>query len=858
MDKETTSKPLTVVIQELILQNEEKDKHLESLLLANELQKKTEADFRQLNKALEQKVMKRTAQYAFISQVNQAIVQAKDAKTLFKNSCHIALEFGQFKAAWIGSFDTRRKKITLLSSEGIPKKDIKLFTATPYQIKGVHDQVLQTGKHYLSNNVADNLASESWKPYAAKQGIRSLIVLPIRKAGKIFGTFNLYASERHFFDEEGIKLVTEVARDISFALSLFEKQKRHKMVENLILKNEKRFRSLIENSADMITLSTREGKLLYASSNVTKLFGYDTEEVPKAVVTDFIHPDDLTDFLKKRVKLLESPGKSFHSQIRIKHKSGQWIWCETTITNLLEKKDINALLSNFRDISEKRAIEKQLIKKEAFNRGILDSLSSNIAVIENTGTIVAVNESWKRFGTENGDPNLQHTAEGINYFEVCRESAKAGNELADKALKGMMAILEDKKNDFYLEYPCNSPEESRWFGMRAIKFKSDVPMIVVSHTDISERKLAEENLKQSAARLKEAQAISHISNWEVCLQSGIHTWSDEFYNLCGFSPEEIQPSAKAFLLLIHHDDRENIKEILKKTGTSFVADCFNARIQKKNGTVRYIYVEWKFDFDKNNQPIRLFGILQDVTERKIAEQEREKLSNDLIQRNLDLEQFTYIISHNLRAPTANIIGYASNLQDEENTPEEQKHLVIGLAASVSGLDTIIKDINGILAIKGDFYEKRELISLSKLVNDVSNSIENIITKHQVEIKADFSEVDKVLTLKGYMHSIFYNLISNSIKYSKPNVHPIIRIKSKKEGNKITLLFQDNGLGIDLKINGGKIFGLYKRFHSHTEGKGLGLFMVKTQVEAIGGKISVDSKPNHGTTFTIVFEKQAQL
>lgn len=857
MDKETTSKSLSIVIQELILQNEEKDSYLQSLLLANQQQKETEAEIRRLNRSLEQKVIRRTAQYAFISQINQAIVQSKDAKTLFRNACQIALEFGQFKIAWMGRFDTRRKKITLLSTEGIPKKDLTLFAGVPYQLNGAQDQVLQTGQPYLCNDVARNLASENWKPYAAKQGIRSLIVLPIRKTAKIFGTFNLYATEPDFFDEEDVKLVTEVARDISFALGLFEKQKRHKMVENLILKNEKRFRALIENSADMITLSSREGKLLYASSNVTKLFGYDTEEVPKAIVNDFIHPDDLPDFLKKRTQLLESPGESFYTQIRIKHKRGKWIWCETTITNLLEKADINALLSNFRDITEKKAIEKQLIKKEAFNRGILDSLSSNIAVIENTGTIVAVNESWKNFGKENGDPNLQYTAEGINYFDVCRMSAQAGNDLADKVLQGMIAILEDKENDFYQEYPCNSPEESRWFGMRAIKFKSDVPMIVVSHTDISERKLAEENLKQSEARLKEAQALAHISNWEVCLVSGTHNWSDEFYNLCGFSPEEMQPSAKAFLLLIHPEDRDNIKEILDKTSTSFEANSFNARIKKKDGAIRYVYTEWKFDFDKNNKPIRHFGILQDITERKIAEQEREKLSNDLIQRNLDLEQFTYIISHNLRAPTANIIGYADSLQDEDNTPEEQKQLVNGLAASVSGLDTIIKDINGILALKGDSYEKRELISLSKLVDDVANSIEHIMKKHQVALKADFSEVDKVITLKGYMHSIFYNLISNSIKYSKPNVRPIIHIKSKKEGHKITLLFQDNGLGIDLKINGGKIFGLYKRFHSHTEGKGLGLFMVKTQVEAIGGKISVASKPNHGTTFTIEFEKQPQ-
>lgn len=509
------------------------------------------------------------------------------------------------------------------------------------------------------------------------------------------------------------------------------------------------------------------------------------------------------------------------------------------------------------DITRIKESEEQLIKTDTFTRGILDSLSANIAVIESSGTIVTVNESWKRFARENGDPQLLNTIEGINYFDVCRQSAKDGNEFAHQVLEGMIAILDDRKKELYLEYPCNSPNQTRWFGMRAIKFKNNVPLIVVAHTDISERKLAEENLIQSEARLKKAQALSHISTWELCIESGIYTWSDEFYNLCGFRQDEITPSHKAFFSLIHPNDRALVKVVFENTTSIFESGSFNARIIRQNGTIRYIYSEWKFDFDKNKNPVRLFGILQDITERKIAEQEREKLSNDLIQRNLDLEQFTYIISHNLRAPTANIIGYTENLQDKENTSEEQILLLNGLAKSVEGLDDIIKDITTILTIKSGVYQKRELISLSKLINDVTNSIKNIIDMHQVSIQSDFSEVDKVLSLKGYMHSIFYNLISNSIKYGKANVHPVINIKSKKEGNKITILFQDNGLGIDMKENGGKIFGLYKRFHSHVEGKGLGLFMVKTQVEAIGGKISVTSKPNQGTEFTIVFEKQTQ-
>jgi signal transduction histidine kinase len=112
----------------------------------------------------------------------------------------------------------------------------------------------------------------------------------------------------------------------------------------------------------------------------------------------------------------------------------------------------------------------------------------------------------------------------------------------------------------------------------------------------------------------------------------------------------------------------------------------------------------------------------------------------------------------------------------------------------------------------------------------------------------------MLTLKSYMQSIFYNLISNSVKYRQPNLAPVIEIKSRKRQNKIELSFRDNCMGIDLTKNGDQVFGLYKRFHTNEiQGKGIGLFMVKTQVEAIGGTISVHSEVNKGTEFKIEFD-----
>jgi light-regulated signal transduction histidine kinase (bacteriophytochrome) len=246
--------------------------------------------------------------------------------------------------------------------------------------------------------------------------------------------------------------------------------------------------------------------------------------------------------------------------------------------------------------------------------------------------------------------------------------------------------------------------------------------------------------------------------------------------------------------------------------------------------------------------------LRDITGRKTSELKEKKITEDLIQRNKELEQFAYIISHNLRAPVANIIGVADALTDNETEPEDREYFMEGLKSAVKKLDTIITDLNRILQMKHEVNENKELVRFSQLVNDIKFSLGNTTEKEIFQLKWNFDEADEMVTLKSYMHSIFFNLISNSIKYKQPDLIPVIEIISRKTPKKIELIFRDNGLGIDLEKNGSQLFGLYKRFHQHTaEGKGMGLYMVKTQVETLNGKINVKSKVNEGTEFRIEFE-----
>jgi PAS domain S-box-containing protein len=258
---------------------------------------------------------------------------------------------------------------------------------------------------------------------------------------------------------------------------------------------------------------------------------------------------------------------------------------------------------------------------------------------------------------------------------------------------------------------------------------------------------------------------------------------------------------------------------------------------------------------ENNFVIGLSCFATDITTRKLADKERAKISKDLIQRNTDLQQFAYIVSHNLRAPTANIMGIGSVLK--KNISQEQKEeLLQHLFISVRKLDEVVSDLNKILVTRSDVTESKQTVLFPEIISDVTASMATLIDKEKVTIKIDFLAIDKMVTIKSYLYSIFYNLLSNSIKYKHPDRPVLIEICSKMQGNNIYIHFKDNGMGIDLKQHGDKVFGLYKRFHLNIEGKGVGLFMIKTQIEVLGGKISVQSEAGVGTEFIIEFEMEA--
>lgn len=268
-------------------------------------------------------------------------------------------------------------------------------------------------------------------------------------------------------------------------------------------------------------------------------------------------------------------------------------------------------------------------------------------------------------------------------------------------------------------------------------------------------------------------------------------------------------------------------------------------------STRWFNVTWIPIDNLANRKFGLILAIQDITERKIAEIEKNKINFYLSKKNQDLRQFNYIVSHNLRLPLTNILALTHLVNASNNvlSPAEMKRLIQLLEESSLKLDEVIKDLNVILEIKDGIGEALEKVNVCLLIQEVFQSV-TLAADEQLQLECDVHDLPDIYSIKSYLYSIFLNLISNSLRFRKENQPLLILVRVDRFDDRIEVVISDNGKGFDTNKARDKLFGLYKRFHQEVPGKGMGLFMVKAQLQRLGGDIDVQSKVGNGTTFTI--------
>ncbi|MHB8626154.1 MAG: sensor histidine kinase [Aggregatilineales bacterium] len=504
---------------------------------------------------------------------------------------------------------------------------------------------------------------------------------------------------------------------------------------------------------------------------------------------------------------------------------------------------------------EKRAADIALRQSEAFNRAVLNSLTAHIAVVNHEGKIVAVNDAWTHFALENGVTSLERTDIGSNYLLTCQQAAERGDADAAQSLNGIRSVLEGIQPRFALEYPCHSPSEQRWFSMRVTPLGDGSGGAVISHFNVTDRKLSEEALRKSEERFSKAFHASPAGIFIVQLSDGsVVDVNESFIELTGYPRDELV-GHNVVDLNLWDSTQEQIQLLTLLREQGFIRDREQA-LHTKAGTFRHTLV--------SAEAIELGGeacvlaLIFDVTDRDRVQEERmnaEVLRVELGKERdlLELkEQFLSKLSHDFRTPLA-VIQASSDLLSQyfdRLTPEKRLRYAQEIQAQIKVMTEMMEEVLVInRAQAGKLGAHPSPLNLVGFCHTLFEDMQLIdIADHEFVFTSD-GQIDHVAMDEKLLRHILVNLLTNAIKYS-PN-GGTIRFDVLPRNEHIVFRISDQGIGIP-EEDQARLFEEFYRAKNTGQiaGTGLGLAIVKRSVEAHGGTMEVESKVGVGTTFTV--------
>ncbi len=363
-----------------------------------------------------------------------------------------------------------------------------------------------------------------------------------------------------------------------------------------------------------------------------------------------------------------------------------------------------------------------------------------------------------------------------------------------------------------------------------------------------------ESLIEQDRRLIEAQKIARVGNFYSVLAERVFQSSPTFDEILGID-DTFEKTNENWVSLITPEFKSVVKEKGEeafKSKSRFLASYIINRY--KTQEERWVSVIGEFTYDAGGNIVTMFGTLQDITESKALEIELNKSYNVATEQNRRLLNFSYIVSHNLRMHAVNIESLLS-LLDESESEEESKEVLELLHKASRHLDETLHNLNEVVAMQNALNLEIGPQVLKDHIDHAIGIMQSQIEHKHALVVNNVKEKVIVNYNPAYLDSIILNFISNAIKYSHPDRQPMVTIDCFREHQNMTkskwiLQISDNGLGIDMKRHGHKLFGMYKTFHGNKDAKGMGLFMTKYQIEAMGGDVEVESESGKGTTFRI--------
>jgi PAS domain S-box-containing protein len=637
--------------------------------------------------------------------------------------------------------------------------------------------------------------------------------------------------------------------------------------------SEKKFRTVAETATDSIIIADQNSHIIFSNSKVFEVFGYTSEELlgqPLYRIMPYKYHEAHLKGIERFLKTGTPKIIGHIIEIEGQKKDGTIFPIELSLSYWKEDKTF-FFTGIIRDITQRKKEEQVLKQSEERFRLLAEDSTDIISVHKLDSTILYISPYCETVLGYKPIELIGKIAYDYYHPEDLKKMQGSYNTLSELPDVYTATFRFRKKNGSYI-----------WFEStgRTIRNNKGEPLeIHATNRDINQRKEGEELLRRSQERFKLLiEAVKDYAIFMLDPQGYIISWNEGAKRLKGYSEEEI--IGKHFSIfykkeLVEKKYPEHELELAKKNGRY---QELGWRL-RKDGSSFFADVTITALYDPNNKQLIGFSkITRDLTEKKQVEEKLHKLNSELEHRvtqrtkelskniqelkktNNDLDNFIYTASHDLKAPISNIEGLIYTLTDAIHdlnhlNRNELEQIIQLMSASILRLKGTIMDLTEITKIQKESLEDVSDVNCEEIIDEVKLSIDQLILEANVSLYKDIECCPKIHFSKKNFRSIIYNLLSNAVKYRAPDRKPEIHIQTQKLNGYILLTVKDNGLGIDLNRYKDKMFSMFKRFHDHVEGTGIGLYLVKRMMDNGEGKIEVESEVGKGTVFKLFFKAQ---
>ncbi|SHI61718.1 hypothetical protein SAMN04488096_10348 [Mesonia phycicola] len=412
----------------------------------------------------------------------------------------------------------------------------------------------------------------------------------------------------------------------------------------------------------------------------------------------------------------------------------------------------------------------------------------------------------------------------------------------------------------------NILDHEKFEGHLICKNKSEICVRVINSTlnlnnrkthillieDITEKKLSEKKLKDLRSQMEMAIRLSKLGYWEWDLASDSITWSNEMYELFGFD-KNTQLTRNLIANSVHEDDVEEYEQQLRNILSTRKGSTFEGRIKTEDNKVKHMLARVDCDLNDFGELAKIKGTLLDITDKKEILINLQHSYQMVVEQNERFLNFSYIISHNLRAHSSNIQGIIELIKDIDDKEEELQ--MFNLLENVTkSLDETLSDLNEVVRVRQDKEGIIENVPLFPFIKKVENILKREIKVNRIYIINEIPRDATISFNSSYLESILLNIISNVIKFSNPDVKSEIKLTYQENKSYKIVKVEDNGRGMDLETNNSDILGMYSTFKDFKNSRGISLFVSNNQMQSMGGKIEVKSELTEGSEFTLYFKK----